>query len=100
MMLLAGMIGGDQVLAPILNQFYRALQPQRRDTDQHVLWVELAAYAESAADMPLVEMHGRWIAAQHAGDLVAVPVQHFGGAMQLQNVAGGVVAADCAARLH
>ena len=37
------------------------------------------------------------IAPEHAGDAVAVPVRHLGGAVQLEHVAGGVVARDRAA---
>ena len=99
-MLLARMIGGDQVLAPVLDPFHRPAEPQRRDADQHVLGIELAADAEAAADMALEQVHGRGIAAEHAGDVVAVPVRHLGGAVHLQHVVGGVVARDRAARFH
>ena len=53
MLLLARMIGGDQVLAAILDPFHRPPQAQRGDADQHVLGIELAADAEAAADMAL-----------------------------------------------
>ena len=40
------------------------------------------------------------IAAQHAGDAVAIPVRDLGGAVKLQHVVGGVVAGDRAAGLE
>jgi hypothetical protein len=57
--LLARVVGADQVLAPVLDPFDRAPEPQRRDADQHVLRIELAADAEAAADMRLVHAHRR-----------------------------------------
>ncbi len=56
--LLARVVGRDQMLAPILDPLDRAVEPQRRDADQHVLGVELAPDAEAAADVSLIEMHG------------------------------------------
>src|SRR5262249_10322091 len=97
--LLAGMVGGDQVLAPGLDPFPRRAEPQRREADQHVLGIELAADAEAAADMALEQMHARRRAAEHAGDAVAVPVRHLGGTVELEEIAGGVVARDRATGL-
>ena len=57
--LLARMIGGDQMLAPVLDPFHRPAEPQRGEADQHVLGIELAADAEAAADMAFEQMHGR-----------------------------------------
>ena len=98
--LLARVIGGDQVLAPVLDPFHRPVEPQRGEADQHVLGIKLAANAEAAADMALEQMHARGIAAQHAGDIVAVPVRHLGCAVELQHVARGVIAGDGAARFQ
>ena len=98
--LLARVIGGDQMLAPVLDPFHRPAEPQRGEADQHVLGIELAANAEAAADMALEQMHAGGIAAQHAGDVVAIPVRHLGGAVKLQHVAGGVVARDRTARFQ
>ena len=94
MALLPRMIGGDQMLAPVLDPLHRAAEPQRGKADQHVLGIKLAANAEAAADMALEQMHAGGIASQHAGDVVAIPVRHLGGAMKLQHVAGGVIARD------
>ena len=98
--LLTGMIGGDQMLAPVLEPFHRPAESQRGETHQYVLGIKLAANSESAAHMAFDEMHARRATAEHAGDIVAVPVRHFGSAIELQQVAGGVVACDCAAGLQ
>ena len=65
--LLARMIGGDQVLAPVLDPFHRPAEPQRRDADQHVLGIELAADAEAAADMALEQVHASRARARACG---------------------------------
>ena len=54
--LLARMVGGDQMLAPVLDPFHRPAEPHRRDADQHVLRIEFAADAEAAADMAFEQM--------------------------------------------
>ena len=97
MLLLARMIGGNQMLAAILDPFDRPPQAQRRGAYQHVLRINLAADAEAAADMPFVEVNRRGRASKHPRDLVAVPVRHLGGAMQFEHVARRVVAGDGAA---
>src|SRR5262249_39036170 len=66
----------------------------------HVLGIKFAANTEPAADVAFEEMHTRRTAPEHAGDTVAVPVWHFGGAVELQHVAGAVVIGDGAARLE
>ena len=100
MELLARMIGGDQMLAPVLDPFHRAAEPHGGDADQHVLGIELAADAEAAADVRLVHMHRRRRRLEHAREQFAVAVRHLGGAVQFQDVARGVVAADRAARFQ
>ena len=97
-MLLARLIGRHQVLAAILDPFHRAAQPQRRDADQNVLRIDFAAHAEAAADMAFVQMHARWLAAEHSGERVAVPMRYLGGAVQFENAARD--AGDGAARLQ
>ena len=54
--LLARMIGGDQMLAAVLDPFHRAIEFFCGDADQHVLGIKLAADAEAAADMGFVDM--------------------------------------------
>ena len=98
--LLARMVGADEMLAAVLDPFHRAREPHRRDADQHVLGIDLAANAEAAADMGFVHMDRRRAAPEHVGEQVAVAMRHLGGAMQFEDVARGVVAADGAARLQ
>ena len=71
-----------------------------RDADQHVLRIELAADAEAAADMRFVHMDRGRRELEHAREQVAIAVRHLGGAVQFEDVAGGVVAADGAARFE
>ena len=56
-LLLARVIGADQMLAPVLDPFDRPVQPHRGDADQHVLRIKLAADAEATAHMRLVDVH-------------------------------------------
>ena len=98
--LLARMVGRDQVLAAVLDPFHRTAEALGRDQHQHVFRIELAAHAEAAAGVALVEVDLRRREPEHAHQRVLVPVRHLGGAVQLQHVAGGVVEADGAAGLH
>ncbi len=95
MQLLARVIGGDQVLAPVLDPLHGPAEPHRGDADQHVLRIELAADAEAAADMGLEHMDRGRRDAEHAREQLANAMGHLGRAVQLKQVAGGVVAADC-----
>ena len=100
MMLLARMIGCDQMLAPVLDPFDRTLELQRGGTDQNIFGINFAANAESAADMTFVELNGIVFAPQHLRDRIAIPVRHLGGTVQLQDIARFVVACDRAARFQ
>ena len=55
---LAGMVGGEQMLAAVLDPFDRAAGEPRRERDQEILGVELAARAEAAADIVLHHADG------------------------------------------
>ena len=98
--LLARMVGGDQVFAPVFNPFDRLLEVQRRGADQHVFRVHFAADAETAADVALMELNLVGRAPEHQRETIPVPVRDFGGAVHLQNVFGFVIAGDGAARFH
>ena len=56
-MLLARMVGRDQMLAPILDPFDRLLELQRGGADQHVFRIHFAADAEAAADIAFVKLN-------------------------------------------
>ncbi len=98
--LLSRMVGGDQVLAAVLDPFHRPAEPERRGAHQDILGIELAADAEAAADVTLVELHPRRRKPEHAGDLVAIPMGHLGRAMKLQHLAGAVISSDRSAGLE
>src|SRR5262249_33601727 len=97
MHLLARMIGGDQMLAAVLDPFYRALEPLGRDTDQHVFGIELAADAEPAADMRFMNVNCARRRAEHAYQQFLIAMRDLGGAMEFEGVARRVVATDRAA---
>src|SRR6516165_8785939 len=86
MALLAGVVGGHQVLAPVLDPLDRAPEAQCSEGDQYILGIELAADAEAAADMAFAQMHRDGTAPEHAGEHVPGCMRHLGGAMQLDYV--------------
>ena len=98
--LLARMIGGDQVFTTIFDPFDRLTEFQCGGADQHIFRIQLAADAEAAADMALVEMDGFSFAAKHLRERIAIPMRHLGGAVHFQHVLGLVVARDGAARFQ
>src|ERR1700730_15790003 len=89
--LLARMIGGEKMLAPILDPFHGAPEAQSTEGDEYVFRVKLAADAEAASDMPLFEMDGFRLAAKHAGEIVARAVRHLGRAVEFEHIARGIV---------
>ena len=54
--LVARVVGGDEVLAAVLDPLDRPAEPERAERREHILRVDLAADAEAAADMALVEV--------------------------------------------
>ena len=60
------MIGGEQVLAPILDPFDRPAQTNGGDADQDILGIKLAAHPEASAHMQLVQMQRRRASLEHA----------------------------------
>ena len=98
--LLARVVGGKQVLPAVLDPLDRPAEPQRRQADQVVLGVELAAHPEPAPDMALVELHRRRGAAERPGELVAVEMRPLGSPMELQDVARAIEPGDSAPGLH
>jgi hypothetical protein len=98
MALLARVVGGHQVLAPVFDPFDWAPEAQRGERYQHVFGVELPPDAKLAADMALVEMDRSGAAPEHAGQQVAGPMRYLGGAIKLQDVRYGIMACKCTAR--
>ena len=50
---IARVIGRDEMLAPVLDPFHRPADRLRRERDQEILGIELAAHAKAAADVAL-----------------------------------------------
>ncbi len=95
--LVARLVGGDQVLAPVFDPFDRPPQSQCRERRQHVFRIKLAAHPETTADMTFKEMHRGRGAAEHSCQGIPVPVRHLGGAVHFERVGGRLVADDGAA---
>ena len=97
--LVARVVEGEQVLAPVLDPLDRPSEPGRGDADQHVLGVELAPHAEAAADMALEELQLVAPEPEHCGDRIAVVMRHLGRAVELDPRALVVVERERAAGL-
>src|SRR5262249_11453520 len=99
-MLFAGMIGGDQMFASILDPFHRAAEPERGDTGEHVFGIKFAAPPEAAAGMAFMKMDRGAGAAEHARERITIPMRYFRRAVKFEHVAGGIVARDGTARFQ
>ena len=97
---IAGVVGGDQVLAAVLDPFHRAVEPARRERDQEVLRIEFAAHAEAAADVGLDHGDGGLVEAHLLRQDAAVVERHLGDAGDRHVAFGRVPFGEQAARLH
>jgi len=88
------------MLTPILEPFHRPVEAHRGYAHQHVFRIELAADAEPASDMGFEDVDRGRRALEHAREQVAIAMWHFGGAMQLEDVARRIIAPDRTARLE
>ena len=68
------------MLAAVLGPFHRPADVARRERDQEILRIELAARAEAAADVVLDHVDGIVGEAELLGEDAAVEEQHLGGA--------------------
>ena len=50
------MVGGNEVLATILDPFHRAAQAHSGDADEHILRIELATDTKTAPHMRFMQM--------------------------------------------
>ena len=91
MVLLTRVVSGDEMLAAIFYPLHRPPHSKRSAANQYVLRVEFTPNAETAANVSFVQMDQLCGAPEHAGDLVAVQVRYFGGAMKLKHVAHRIV---------
>ena len=97
---LARVVHRHQVFAPILDPADRPAQAARRERNEEVLRIELAARAEAAADIDLDEVDGFRLKAEHAGEHAPVEERHLDRAMQRQPSLRCVPVGQQPARLH
>ena len=84
--LLARVVGGHQMLVPVLDPFDRPPQSHCGDADEKIFGVELAAYSKPTPGIAFLQHHRRRAAAEHARQCVAVAVRHLGRAVQFQHI--------------
>ena len=96
----AGVVRRDQVLAAVFDPFHRAVELSRRERDQEILGIELAAHAEAAADVGLD--HGDGVLGQPhlLRQDAAVVEHHLGHAGDGEMALGRVPFGEQTARLH
>ena len=94
------MIGGDQVLAPVLGPGHRALELARQPHHHDVFAAERHFLAEAAADVGRDHAQIALRHAEHVGDGGAHEMRHLRGAGQRDAAAGGVIGGVRRARLH
>ncbi len=73
-------VHGHQVFAPILDPLHRPPDVTRRERDEKILGVELAARPEAAADVILHHRDGVFRQAHQLGENPPVEERHLGGA--------------------
>ena len=78
---LARMVHRHQILAPVLDPFHRPLDVARRERDQEILGIELAARAEAAADVVLDHVDLLFRQADLRRQDAAVEERHLGRAI-------------------
>ena len=97
---ITGMIGGEQMLAPILDPLHRPAAEARRERDQEVLRIELAARAEAAADVVLHHADGAFRQTEMFCQHAPVEERDLGGAVDGQLTARRIPFRQQPARLH
>ena len=98
--LLAGVVGGDEVLLSVLDPAHRPAQPPRRPGDEEVLRVVLAAHPEPPAHRCLAHGDPRRRQSEVVGELGAVGVRNLGRAVDDETVGERVVLGDEPPGLH
>ena len=99
-LLLAGVVHRHQVFAAVLDPFHRALDVARRERDQEILGIELAARAVAAADVVLDHLDLLDRQADLRRQDAAVEERHLGRAVDRELAVGVVPRRHDAARLH
>ena len=98
--LVARVVGGDEVLAAVLDPLHRPAEPERAERHEHILGVDLAADAEAAADMALVEVELFERQVEERREALPVDVRDLRRAVNLEDAGVGIEAGDGAARLQ
>jgi hypothetical protein len=94
------LVCGHQMLVTVLDPFDRPPEAQRSGAGQHILGIELAANAETTADMTLVQVNPARRQPEHRLDCLAIEMRHLGGAIHAQDTARFVRHRDRAARFE
>src|SRR5215470_18160624 len=92
------MCDGHEMLAPVLNPFDRMAELARRERDQEILWIELAARPKATANV-ILDIVDRFLRQPHHGRHgAAVEERKLGGARY--DELGAVPFGEQSARLH
>ena len=83
--LVARMVGGDEMLAAVLDPLDRPAEPKRAERHKHVLGIDLAADAEAAADMALVEVQLFERQVEQRGEALPVDVRDLRRAVDFED---------------
>ena len=97
---LARVVHRHQILAPVLGPLHRAVDEARRERDQEIFRVELAARAVAAADVVLDHLDRLDRQADLTGQNPPVEERHLGGARDGELALGGVPLRHHAARFE
>ena len=89
-MLFAGVVGGQEVLAAVLDPAHRPAEPARQVGNEEVLGIELAAGAEAAAHVALDEADLVLADVQQVGQHAPVEVRNLGHTPHRHSLATGV----------
>ncbi len=76
-----------QMLVTVFDPLDGAPEPQRRRAGQNVFRIKLATNAESAADMPFVEVNPVERQPEHRRERLAIVMRHLGSAVQPKDAA-------------
>ena len=94
MKLFAGMVGRNQMLAPVFDPFDWPPEPQSRKTSENVFRIEFATNTEPSASMAFEQVYRGRAAFQDLRQEIAGPMRYLCGAVHLENIAYGIEARD------
>src|SRR5262245_12605525 len=94
------MVDGEEVLAAILDPFYRPTDFASGEWNEEIFGIEFAADAKTATDIKFEQVDGALRQAKHLCQRAAVEEIDFGRAADLQTSRCVIPFSDYAARLH